>query len=397
MVTFSSQTALRDQAHRPCHGGCLGCFFGDSINLAIGVAVDRSGNIYAGDASAFLGQSSRLLRVNRLTGAQTVVSIGGNLALPVGVAIDDSDRIFVSDVASMAGGPQDYLIRIDPTTGVQTVIATSETLQAPTGLDVLLNGKLVVANNKSGAVFSVNPATGKTLPLTSGGVISQPFGLTVVRSEPLFYSSAHSVHFGVVHVGSQAIDSIFVLNSGDAPLFISSIASDSSQFTVSPAPGTIPPSSGEEFYITFQPVSADSISARIVFTSDAFDSPFILTVTGSGTLTSVKTTNGSIPLVYALYKNYPNPFNPSTTLRFDLPQASLVSLRVFNILGAEVANLVGGAVYQAGRYAIPFNAARLASGIYFYQLKRAGDRAETDRFPQRWEDDPAPLRTAAKC
>ncbi len=230
----------------------------------------------------------------------------------------------------------------------------------------------MVANNKNGAIFSVNPATGKTVSLTSGGFISQPFGLTVVRSEPLFYSSTHFADFGVVHVGSQAIGSIFVLNSGDAPLYISSIAADSSQFTVSPGPGTIPPSSGQKFYITFRPTSEDSISSRIVFTSDAFDSPFILTVTGRGTLTSVKETNGSVPLVYALYKNYPNPFNPSTTLRFDLPQASVVTLKVYNILGAEVAILAEGAAYQAGRYAMPFNAARLASGIYFYQLNAQG-------------------------
>ncbi|TLY32743.1 MAG: T9SS type A sorting domain-containing protein [Ignavibacteria bacterium] len=332
---------------------------GDSINLAVGVAVDRNGDILAGDASAFFGQPSKIVKINPVTGAQSVLSRGGNLALPVGIAIDDSDRIFVSDAASFAGAPQDYLMRIDKKTGDQTLIDPSETLKVPTGLDVLPNGNLAVANNQSDI-------------LAQGGNISQPFGLTVIRSEPLFYSSTQFADFGVVHVGSQAIGSIFVLNSGGAPLYISSIASDSSQFTVSPGSGTIPPSSGEKFYITFRPTSEDSISSRIVFTSDAFDSPFILTVAGRGTLTSVKGTNGSVPLVYALYKNYPNPFNPSTTLRFDLPQASVVTLKVYNILGAEVADLVGGAVHQPGRYAIPFNAARLASGIYFYRLNAQG-------------------------
>ncbi len=345
---------------------------GDSLNLAVGVAVDKSGNVYAGDASVFFGQMSKLIRINPLSGVQSVVSEGGNLALPVGIAIDDSNRIFVSDPASFTGAPQDYLMRIDSMTGAQTVIATSETLKIPTGLDVLPDGNLVVANNHGATVYSVNPGTGKTVTIASGGNISQPFGLTVIRPEPLLASSEQSIHFGFVHVGSHAIDSIFVLNSGAAPLTISSVISDSAEFTVKPGSATIQPSSGIEFYVTFSPTSTDSISSRIVFMSNAFDSPFILIAAGSGTITSVRNEGGLMPSVYALYNNYPNPFNPSTMLRFDLPQASTIALKVYNILGEEVADLTRDGVYQAGRYSVLFNAGRLASGVYFYELYARG-------------------------
>ncbi len=70
---------------------------------------------------------------------------------------------------------------------------------------------------------------------------------------------------------------------------------------------------------------------------------------------------------FELSQNYPNPFNPSTTISFNLGKSSFVSLKVYNVLGNEVANLVEG--YQsAGEHTINFNAENLSSGIYFYKL-----------------------------
>ena len=75
--------------------------------------------------------------------------------------------------------------------------------------------------------------------------------------------------------------------------------------------------------------------------------------------------------LFALDQNYPNPFNPSTTVRYELPKDSRVSLRVFNILGQEVATLVNGE-QKAGYKSIEWNAGSVASGVYFYRLE-AGD------------------------
>lgn len=76
-----------------------------------------------------------------------------------------------------------------------------------------------------------------------------------------------------------------------------------------------------------------------------------------------------IPKKFALYTNYPNPFNPTTTIRFDIPKPTRVTLRVFNVLGQEVARLINGAEYDAGEYQIPFDGSRLGSGMYFYRLE----------------------------
>jgi hypothetical protein len=73
------------------------------------------------------------------------------------------------------------------------------------------------------------------------------------------------------------------------------------------------------------------------------------------------------PTSYALAQNYPNPFNPSTTIRFAIPQTEHVTLKVYDLLGREVATLVNEA-RTAGSYEAFFDASNLASGVYMYKL-----------------------------
>jgi tetratricopeptide (TPR) repeat protein len=85
----------------------------------------------------------------------------------------------------------------------------------------------------------------------------------------------------------------------------------------------------------------------------------------------------SAPSGYAVM-NYPNPFNPSTIISYQLPKDGVVTVKVFDILGREIKTLVEG--YKAqGTYTISFDASKLASGIYFYQL-RAGNFVSTKKM-----------------
>ena len=75
-----------------------------------------------------------------------------------------------------------------------------------------------------------------------------------------------------------------------------------------------------------------------------------------------------VPTDYALEQNFPNPFNPSTTIKFSIPEAGMVKLTVYNLLGQEVKTLVDEQ-RQAGSYTELFNASGLNSGVYFYELR----------------------------
>ncbi len=81
---------------------------------------------------------------------------------------------------------------------------------------------------------------------------------------------------------------------------------------------------------------------------------------------------------FQLYQNYPNPFNPTTTISYQLSALSHVTLKVYDVLGREVAQLVNG-VKPAGTYKVDFDAGNLASGIYFYQLN-AGNYVSTKKL-----------------
>lgn len=75
----------------------------------------------------------------------------------------------------------------------------------------------------------------------------------------------------------------------------------------------------------------------------------------------------AMPVTFKLHNNYPNPFNPTTTIKYDIPENSHVSLKVYDILGREVATLING-VKNAGYHQVTFDASRLASGTYVYRI-----------------------------
>ncbi len=85
-----------------------------------------------------------------------------------------------------------------------------------------------------------------------------------------------------------------------------------------------------------------------------------------GILTSVPQT-AEFPREYVLRQNYPNPFNPSTTIEFELPEAALVTIRVYNLLGEHVATLTEGK-RSAGTHRVKWDASGLTSGVYFIRL-----------------------------
>lgn len=98
----------------------------------------------------------------------------------------------------------------------------------------------------------------------------------------------------------------------------------------------------------------------------------------TGTGIDAVSKHGGIPKEFTLYQNYPNPFNPTTVINYQLPVNSLVTLKVYDVLGRDVATLVNEQK-SAGSYHVTFDAHSLPSGVYFYRLK-AGSYSQTRKL-----------------
>jgi len=81
---------------------------------------------------------------------------------------------------------------------------------------------------------------------------------------------------------------------------------------------------------------------------------------------------GGLPAAFALYQNYPNPFNPATTIGYALPNAAVVTLKIYDVFGREVATLADGP-QAAGFHSVEWNASDLAGGVYFYRLQSGSE------------------------
>lgn len=120
------------------------------------------------------------------------------------------------------------------------------------------------------------------------------------------------------------------------------------------------------------------------FTVSRTGSPYVYGCRANGTIVKYGgSATGISPVTtiadsYSLSQNYPNPFNPSTSIKFALPTAGFTSLKVYNMLGKEVATLVSSNL-SAGTYSFDFNASNLSSGVYFYKLE-AGNFSEVKKM-----------------
>ena len=98
---------------------------------------------------------------------------------------------------------------------------------------------------------------------------------------------------------------------------------------------------------------------------------FRITNGNGGGFNKIYSLKVTAPTVFEVQQNYPNPFNPSTTIKYSIPQDAFVSIKVFNVLGEKVADLVNKDI-KTGLHEITFNADNLSSGFYFYLVEAKG-------------------------
>jgi hypothetical protein len=123
---------------------------------------------------------------------------------------------------------------------------------------------------------------------------------------------------------------------------------------------------------TFQlPVTVSSTTLSFNADKKVLGKKVLRYVLTSNLVSSAEQVSEMFPREFHLYQNYPNPFNPSTTIAFDVPSAGAVSLRVFDLLGRQVATLVNDHL-PPGRYKTTWDASGMPSGVYFCRIQSLG-------------------------
>ena len=252
------------------------------------------------------------------------------------------------------------------------------------------------------ANFTVNLVNGETYVLIANGVLdpnlyaSNPDGRNITftlfaKNNARESATSGNVDFFVVH-GSTDAPTVDVIARGVATLVDDAAYGDITDYiSVPPANYTLDLTLADGVTLV-QSYVADLRTlgggSAVVFASGFLDpssnqngEPFgIFFALADGTVgqfpegvASVENISGVNPDNYLLAQNYPNPFNPSTTINFTIPNSEFVTLKVYNILGSEVATLVNENL-SAGAYRFNFDAKGLASGVYLYELNAGNFR-----------------------
>jgi hypothetical protein len=186
------------------------------------------------------------------------------------------------------------------------------------------------------------------------------------------------INFGQVIAKSVKIDTLTVTNNSSTPLLIDSIYTNTKWFTATSRKITLTQTDTLKLTVSFTPDTLRTYSDTLYIVNNS-DTPLAkILLNGNGALTEVNQNRSRIPNSFGISQNYPNPFNPSTTINFQLPLKCHVTLKVFDVLGKEVAVLIN--TYKTeGYYSSTFNAINLPSGVYFYRLQ-AGSFVQTKKL-----------------
>jgi hypothetical protein len=186
-----------------------------------------------------------------------------------------------------------------------------------------------------------------------------------------FVTNPDSVTFANVPLGESDSAEVVITNNSDSILTINDVFSSDSAFSlIENLPVQIPSHSNINLNIKFTPMKEEESAGWIHLVSNRYTEMIGQTIFVRGTTDSVltNTKNNNIVKNYSLYQNYPNPFNPTTKIGWVSPVSSWQTLKLYDVLGNEVATLVNEEK-PAGNYEINFDGSNLSSGVYFYQLK----------------------------
>jgi len=190
--------------------------------------------------------------------------------------------------------------------------------------------------------------------------------------------SDDSVDFGTVPLLTTEFDTVVVTNTGTTVLNVTSATIDSVGFSVQQAALSVLPGESRDLIILFSPLEEREYTATLQLVSNTPSSPTTMFLSGYGLGGVSVGEQFELPQQFELFQNYPNPFNPTTTIRYAVSTAQFVTLKVYDMLGREVATLVNE-VEQPGYKMVQFHSSKLSSGAYYYKMT-AGAFSETKRM-----------------
>ncbi len=127
----------------------------------------------------------------------------------------------------------------------------------------------------------------------------------------------------------------------------------------------------------------DAATGEVLGTGISDANPLVLRDPSVTAISLVMSSAGEIPASFALHQNFPNPFNPATSIGFDLPSAARVNLKIYNVLGQLVSTLIDSKEFEAGAHRLEFRAGAIGSGLYFYRLEALDGNGETRVFTKK--------------
>ncbi len=255
-----------------------------------------------------------------------------------------------------ADGARNYLLAGDEWLGAQSnwtnmAHAAGEFHFDVLGINFEYNDVNYAASGDQQKPSLVTPIAGTTL----GDSLATLFAAT---GDSMYYHPAYEI--GV----SNWLDGADF--ESDVEVFLTGTGADGNTYNIG---GSRTLGAGNKIaFLAYDPLSLDAPAAQYYWYGFSSTAPQVQALAWFDALTSVREIKGAAVKSFELTQNYPNPFNPSTVIRFSIPQRSDISLKVFDVLGREVATLINE-VKDAGSYEANFDASQLATGIYVYQLK----------------------------
>lgn len=319
--------------------------FASNLNGPIDMDFDNEGNLYV---TTFNNAGVYRITASGIVSRYATVTTG-----PSGIVLNRQARnVFVSHFGS-APFSGNSVYKID-SSGTVSVFVQNAQLRSPVSLAIDNNANLYTPNIGDAKLFKITPDGDMSLLST------------------LPVSSAQ---FNIGHIAFANNKLYLTGNTGRNYLY--KVELDGS-YEIIAGTGVAGNQDGEGLNAQFNGPNgiAASLTGDTLFISD-LNSPSTIRVVSLNAATGVQENSGEAR-EYKLMQNYPNPFNPQTTIMYHIAQSGNVSIKIFDVLGSEVATLVNE-IKSQGTYEVIFDASKYLSGIYFYQL-RVNDFIQTKKM-----------------